>query len=159
VCVQHARCALGPTSGSRPHTEQRQASRLEGLSRVSQLLVAGAEDHLDHRAGRHATSTLLPSSHHRLLHSWAISYSAAASVVPPSITDVMRFLARRAHEKLVGTREAADPGDALHSVTSKDRICVGTVRIDGKACVITEFEIRMLTPRELIRPRLRHRLN
>lgn len=42
-------------------------------------------------------------------------------------------------------------GDPAHTVTSKDRMAIVTVQIDGEPWVIMDIGMRMLTPRELYR--------
>ena len=54
-------------------------------------------------------------------------------------------------QKYYGTGEGQLVDDPLHSVTTKDRMGVVTVTIDGVTYVITDIGLRMLTPRELFR--------
>jgi DNA (cytosine-5)-methyltransferase 1 len=53
--------------------------------------------------------------------------------------------------KYYGTGEGQDVSGPAHTVTTKDRLGVVTVDIDGEPYVITDIGMRMLTPRELFR--------
>lgn len=53
--------------------------------------------------------------------------------------------------KYYGTGEGQEVTDPVHTVTTKDRMGVVTVTINGEPYVITDIGMRMLTPRELFR--------
>lgn len=53
--------------------------------------------------------------------------------------------------KYYGTGEGQAASDSVHTVTTKDRMGVVTVMIDGEPYAITDIGMRMLTPRELFR--------
>jgi DNA (cytosine-5)-methyltransferase 1 len=53
--------------------------------------------------------------------------------------------------KYYGTGDGQVPDDPMHTVTTKDRLSLVTVTIDGEPYVITDIGMRMLTPRELFR--------
>jgi len=54
-------------------------------------------------------------------------------------------------QKYYGTGEGQEVHDPVHTVTTKDRMGVVTVDIDGEPYVITDIGMRMLAPRELFR--------
>ncbi|MES2671598.1 MAG: DNA cytosine methyltransferase [Pseudomonadota bacterium] len=54
-------------------------------------------------------------------------------------------------QKYYGTGEGQELQDPTHTVTTKDRMGLVTVDIDGEPYVITDIGMRMLTPRELFR--------
>jgi DNA (cytosine-5)-methyltransferase 1 len=53
--------------------------------------------------------------------------------------------------KYYGTGDGQEVSDPMHTVTTKDRMGVVTVNIDGEPYVITDIGMRMLSPRELFR--------
>jgi len=53
--------------------------------------------------------------------------------------------------KYCGTGDGQDVSDPMHTVTTKDRMGVVTVDIDGEPYFITDIGMRMLSPRELFR--------
>lgn len=54
-------------------------------------------------------------------------------------------------QKYYGTGEGQEVHDPVHTVTTKDRMGVVTVNINGEPYVITDIGMRMLSPRELFR--------
>ena len=112
-----------------------------------------------HRAAEPLSTVLQTGSHQAVVASHMINMNGSSrrsrdiQEPAPTVTaggwhaaEVRAFLL-----KYYGTAEGQPAGEALHSVTTRDRFGLVTVQLQGEPYVLADIGMRMLSPRELFR--------
>ncbi len=150
-----------------------QAPRVQDIRNLLSTVVAGGAKHAlvtaflaKHYGGnytgpgvemREPMSTVTTVDHHALVAATMLNLKGSDRCAS-AITDPARTVcAGGGHAALVtaflstyyGNGAVCDPREPIHTVTTKDRLQLVTVTIDGEQYVITDIGMRMLQPREL----------
>ena len=111
---------------------------------------------------RDGMSTITAKDHHAVVHAHLLNHKGTARSAREMTDPVPTVCAGATHASVVaalmapyygsGSGETGrDLRDAAPTVTSKDRLQLVTVDIDGETFVLTDIGMRMLQPRELYR--------